>query len=341
MNRVRVVRDVLLRPTAESEVGRLSELTETVYGVRREPEVLRWLLFQPGAGREVESLVAERRGRVVGHVASLECRYRVHGRTVSGAHRMLWMVEADARGAAGVPLAGRSPDTDFEVVLGGTAATKAMLVMRGFREVGEALEVRLPTGAAREAAGAGVVAAEEAGGGRATGSGGRRSGPGPRRGRPDAMELRDWDPAVRAAPTGDDMLVNVADPDHLAWLASCPEHDALLLTLESAGKPLGPVLLYVNRANDPPTGRIVHMPYLADGAGPARALGVILDRLRREGCEEASVLATESQLLQAAESLGGEVFYRRPLWFRNPNGEVAPGRFYLTYMEGDLAYRRV
>ena len=324
MNRVRVVRDVLLRPTAESELDRLSDLTETVYGVRREPEVLRWLLFQPGAGREVESLVAERRGRVVGHVASLECRYRVHGRTVSGAHRMLWMVEADARGAAGVPLAGRSPDTDFEVVLGGTAATKAMLVMRGFREVGEALEVRLPTGAAREAAGAG--------GGGATGR---------RRGRPEAMALGDWDPAVRAAPTGDDMLVNVADPDHLAWLASCPEHDALLLTLESDGEPLGPVLLYVNRANDPPTGRIVHMPYLADGAGPARALGVILDRLRREGCEEASVLATESQLLQAAESLGGEVFYRRPLWFRNPNGEVAPGRFYLTYMEGDLAYRRV
>lgn len=309
MNRVRVVRDVLLRPTAESELDRLSELTEIVYGVRREPEVLRWLLFQPGAGREVESLVAERRGRVVGHVASLECRYRVHGRTVSGAHRMLWMVEADARGAAGVPLAGRSPDTDFEVVLGGTAATKAMLVMRGFREVGEALEVRLPTGASRGAA--------------------------------EAMTLGDWDPAARATSSGEDVLVNVADPDHLAWLASCPEHDALLFTLKSAGEPLGPVLLYINRANDPPTGRIVHMPHLADGAGPARALGVILDRLRREGCEEASVLATESQLLQAAESLGGEVFYRRPLWFRNPNGEVAPGRFYLTYMEGDLAYRRV
>ena len=350
MNRVRVVRDVLLRPTAESELDRLSELTETVYGVRREPEVLRWLLFQPGAGREVESLVAERRGRVVGHVASLECRYRVHGRTVSGAHRMLWMVEADARGAAGVPLAGRSPDTDFEVVLGGTAATKAMLVMRGFREVGEALEVRLPTGAAREAAGTGVVAAEEAardagrgaspeaafggsrrgrrrtrrvtpaeeaGGGRATGR---------RRGRPDAMGLGEWDPAARAAPNGDDVLVNVADPDHLAWLASCPEHDALLLTLESAGEPLGPVLLYVNRANDPPTGRIVHMPHLADGAGLARALGVILDRLRREGCADASVLATEEDLLQAAGSLGGEVFYRRPLWFRNPNGEGGAGQ---------------
>lgn len=335
MNRVRVVRDVLLRPTAESELGRLSALTESVYGIRREPEVLRWLLFQPGAGREVESLVAERQGRVVGHVASLECRYRVHGRTVSGAHRMLWMVEADARGAAGVPLAGRSPDTDFEVVLGGTAATKAMLVMRGFREVGEALEVRLPTGASPGAAAGRERPAT------ATGSRDRRAGPGRRRGRPDAMALGEWDPAARAAPNGDDMLVNVADPDHLAWLASCPEHEALLLTLESGGEVLGPVLLYVNRANDPPTGRIVHMPYVADGAGLALALGAILDRLRREGCAEASVLATDGDLLQAAESLGGEVFYRRPLWFRNPNGEVAPGRFYLTYMEGDLAYRRV
>ncbi len=310
MNRVRKVRDVLLRPTAESDLERLSELTETVYGVRREPDVLRWLLFHAECGPEVKSLVAERRGRVVGHVASLECRYRIHGRTVVGAHRMLWMVEADARGAAGVPLAGRSPDTDFEVVLGGTAATKAILVMRGFRDVGEALEVRLPAG---------------------------RSGKAP----PDgaAMTLQDHDPAVRALPAARDMLVNVADPDHQAWLACCPEHEALLFTLDRSGQALGPVLVYVNRANTPPTGRIVHMPYLEEGA--ASALAVILDRLAGEGCVEASVLVTWGGLLQAAESLDGKVFYRRPLWFRNPNGAVEPDRFYLTYMEGDLAYRRV
>ena len=310
MNRVRVVRDVLLRPTARGELERLSELTETVYGVRREPEVLRWLLFHPGAGPEVESLVAERGGRVVGHVASLECRYRIHGREAVGAHRMLWMVEADARGAAGVPLAGRSPDTDFEVVLGGTAATRAILVMRGFRQVGEALEVRLSTTAADGAA--------------ATRAG---------------VALADFDPAADGPAAPRDTLVNLAEPDHLSWLAACPEHDALLFTLERSGEALGPVLLYVNRANDLPTGRIVHMPYLAEGAGPV--LAAVLDRLGREGCAEATVLATEEGLLRTAESLGGDVFYRRPLWFRNPNGEIEPAGYYLTYMEGDLAYRRV
>lgn len=311
MDRVRTVRDILLRPTAESGLPRLSELTEVVYGVRREPEVLRWLLFPPEAGPEVESVVAERHGRIVGHVASLRCRYRVHGRAVTGAHRMLWMVEADSRGAAGVPLAGRSPDTDFEVVLGGTAATRAILAMRGFREIGEALEVRLPAAARDAAAARGGI----------------------------SMALRDYDPAARAASVAGDMLVNVADPDHLAWLAACPEHDSLLFALERAGKPLGPVLLYVNRANDPPTGRIVHMPYIEEGVDSA--LAAILDRFRLEGCAEASVLTTDAVLLRSAQSLGAEVFYRRPLWFRTPNGEVQPARFYLTYMEGDLAYRRV
>ena len=310
MDRVRTVRDILLRPTAESELPRLSELTEIVYGVRREPEVLRWLLFHSGAGPEVESLVAERRGRVVGHVASLHCRYRVHGGTVTGAHRMLWMVERGSRGRAGVPLAGRTPDTDFEVVLGGTAATKAMLVMRGFREVGEALEVRLSTAAA-----AGATT--------------RQTG----------LALVGFDPAAAGPPAPRDTLVNLAEPDHLAWLAACPEHEGLLFTLERSSEPVGPVLLYVNRAHDPPTGRIVHMPYLPEGADSA--LAVVLDRLGREGCAEASVLTTEGGLLRAAESLGGDVFYRRPLWFRNPNRAVEPARFYLTYMEGDLAYRRV
>ena len=310
MDGVRTVRDVLLRPTAESELPRLSELTEVVYGVRREPEVLRWLLFHRGAGPEVESLVAERRGRIVGHVASLHCRYRVHGETATGAHRMLWMVEQGSRGRAGVPLAGRTPETDFEVVLGGTAATKAMLVMRGFREVGEALEVRLntTTADARAATHAGVV-------------------------------LADFDPAADGPAAPGDTLVNLAEPDHLSWLAACPEHDALLFTLERSGEALGPVLLYVNRANDPPTGRVVHMPRFAEGAG--LVLAAILDRLRREGCAEATVLTTEESLLRAAESLGGDVFYRRPLWFRSPNGAVEPARFHLTYMEGDLAYRRV
>jgi len=310
MDRVRTVRDVLLRPSTESELPRLSELTEVVYGVRREPEVLRWLLFHPGPGPEVESSVAERHGRIVGHVASLHCRYRVHGGTVTGAHRMLWMVEHAARGRAGVPLAGRTPDTDFEVVLGGTAATKAMLVMRGFREAGEALEVRLSTAAAGSATT-----------------------------RPTGLELVDFDPAAAGPVAPPDTLVNLAEPDHLAWLAACPEHDGLLFTLERSGEPLGPVLLYVNRANDPPTGRIVHMPCLEEDAD--LALLAILDRLGREGCAEATVLTTEKGLLRATESLGGEVFYRRPLWFRNPNGEIEPARFYLTYMEGDLAYRRV
>ena len=310
MDRVRTVRDVLLRPTAESELPRLSELTEVVYGVRREPEVLRWLLFHPGPGPDVESSVAERHGRIVGHVASLHCRYRVHGGTVTGAHRMLWMVEHAARGRAGVPLAGRTPDTDFEVVLGGTAATKAMLVMRGFREVGEALEVRLGTAAA------GVGTTGQTG-----------------------LTLSDFDPAAAGPAAPRDTLVNLAEPDHLVWLAACPEHDGLLFTLERSGEPLGPVLLYVNRANDPPTGRIVHMPRLEEDAD--LALLAILDRLGREGCTEATVLATEEGLLRATESLAGVVFYRRPLWFRNPNRAVEPAGFYLTYMEGDLAYRRV
>ena len=304
----RTVRDILLRPTAASELPRLSELTEVVYGVRREPDLLRWLLLSAGPGPDVESVVAERRGRIVGHVASLKCRYRVGRKTVTGAHRMLWMVERESRGRAGVPLAGRTPGTDFEVVLGGTAATRAMLVMRGFREAGEAREVRLSAAPRTIAAG-------------------------------DDVALVDFDADAAGPGAPADTLANHAEPAHLVWLAACPDHDGLLFTLERSGEPLGPVLLYVNRANDPPTGRIVHMPWVEEGA--ELALAAILERLGREGCAEASLLTTEEHLFRAAESLGGEVFYRRPLWFRNPNGKVEPARFYLTYMEGDLGYRRV
>ena len=303
------MKDVLLRPGVESDLERLSDLTEIVYGLRREPKVLRWLLFSGPPGPDVESLVAERQGQVVGHVGALKSSYRIHGRIARGAHRMLWMVEPGSRGAAGVPLGGSVPAAEFEVVLGGTPTTQAILELRGFQRVGEACELRLST-----AVGEG-------------GASGLRA------------ELLPFDPDVVAADAGSDRLVNAADPGHLAWLAACPEHDGLLFSLRHAGRTLGPMLLYVNRANDPPTGRIVHLPYLAEGAAPA--LRAALAELARQGCAEATVLTTEGTLQGAAESLGGETFYRRPLWFRNPSGEIDPVSFYLTYMEGDLAYRRV
>ena len=303
------MKDVLLRAGAESDLQRLSDLTEIVYGLRREPDILRWLLFNGPPGPEIESLVAERQGEVVGHVGSLNSSYRIHDRIARGAHRMLWMVEHGSRGAAGVPLGGSVPDAEFEIVLGGTPTTQAILELRGFQRVGEACEFRLST-AIRESGASGLRA-----------------------------ELLPFDPDVVAADAGSGRLVNAADPGHLAWLAACPEHSGLLFTLALGGQRVGPLLLYVNRANASPTGRIVHLPFLRGGVQPA--LRATLVELARQGCGEATVLVTEDGLLAAAESLGGETIYRRPLWFRNPSGEIEPASFYLTYMEGDLAYRRV
>ncbi len=305
----RLVKDVLLRPGVESDLERLSDLTDIVYGLRREPDILRWLLFSGPPGPEVESLVAERQGEVVGHVGSLNSSYRIHDRIARGAHRMLWMVEPGSRGAAGVPLGGSVPDAEFEVVLGGTPTTQSILVLRGFQRVGEACELRLAT-AVGDKGGAGLE-----------------------------VDLVAYDSAAMVPEAGRERLVNVADPGHLAWLAACPEHDGLLFTLSRAGRTLGPLLLYVNRANDPPTGRIVHFPYVGEGAAPV--LRASLAELASLGCAEATVLATENRLQAAAESLGGETYYRRPLWYRNPGGTMNPKSFYLTYLEGDLAYRRV
>ena len=305
----RLVKDVLLRPGVEGDLERLSDLTEIVYGLRREPDILRWLLFSGPPGPEVESMVAERHGQVVGHVGALNSSYRIDDRITRGAHRMLWMVEPGSRGAAGVPLGGSVPDAEFEVVLGGTPTTQSILELRGFQRAGEACELRLAT-----AVGEGGTAEPE-------------------------VDLLSYDPGAAGPDSGSDRLVNIADPGHLAWLAACPEHDGLLFSLSRGGRTLGPLLLYVNRANDPPTGRIVHFPYLGEGAAPV--LRAALAELASLGCAEATVLATENALQAAAESLGGETFYRRPLWFRNPGGTMKPQSFYLTYMEGDLAYRRV
>ncbi len=306
-----------LRPTTAADLATLSRLTETVFGRRRAPELLCWLLLHTDEGLDLASRVAVDSGRVVGHVAVLRSRYRWRGRAATGSHPLLWMVAPEARGRAGLRL-GRwcLSHGDFTLIVGGTPTSRKILGHRHFTVAGRAVELRLPTAA------------------------GSRP-----RARVGGTELLPYEPAAAAAGDETGPLVNLAAPAHLRWLAACPTLESRLYTLARAGAPLGPVLLYVNRRVDPPRGRIVHLPWA--GAGWREPLRLALDELAAAGCRSASLLATDPGLLEAAAALGGEPFYERPVLYRQAPRPASPAAawreplWHLTYLEADLAYRRV
>ncbi|HEX9732368.1 MAG TPA: hypothetical protein VGG06_10315 [Thermoanaerobaculia bacterium] len=299
----------MVRATEERDLPRISDLTAEVFGLRRGVDVLAWLLTR-AAGR-IDSWVAERGDEIVGHTAIVRSRYGSNGAWVTGIHAFLWMADARFRGDAGMAL-GREIVRygDFLIVLGGTATTQAILTGRRFEQVAQATELRL-SGDAAAAADRGVrlVAGEAAG------------APAP----------------LPATVTG-----NEAASDHLEWLAGCPELEAARFTLERDGRPLGPVLLYVNRQASPVSGRIVHLPFLGGDADAwSAALAAIGRELARRGCQTWSVLATHPALVRACEEAAAEVAGTRPVWIREQNKILGSGSWHLTYLEGDLAYRRV
>ncbi len=297
-----------LRPTTAGDLPALSRLTEAVFGRRRSPELLRWLLLSDRPGLDLQSRVVEQDGEVVGHVAVLCSRYGCRDRVVVGSHPVLWMVAPEARGRAGIVL-GRwcLSHQDFTTVVGGTPTSRTILDKRHFVRAALAIEIRLPTRAAGAAAGSGC-------------------------------ELVAYD-GVNGAQAPDGVMVGLADPSHLHWLADCPQLASRLLTLRIAGTTTGPVLLYVNRRVDPPSGRIVHLPWC--GGRWDQALRLALEELAGAGCASASLLVTCPELLAAARELGGEPFYERPVFFRKQREMPEPAGWHLSYLEGDLAYRRV
>lgn len=305
--------DVSVRAVEESDLPRIADLTESVFGVRRDVALLRWLL---GLERSelVDAWVAERDGEVVGHTGVLKSRYQVAERRVTGAHAFLWMVDPRYRGEAGVALARTIVGyRDFLIVLGGTPTTRAILAGRRFTRAAEAVEFRVDAEPPGAFDGFDLM---------------RRT---------EAAEPRPRYPAGVAA--------NEAAPGHLEWLADCPELEAHRLVLTEGGRDLGAVLLFVNRRVSPVAGRLVHLPYLGEATEVwSAALARIAVEMSRLGCSSWTLLATHPALVEACETAGAEPANSRPVWIRErgrPAAVSASPVWHLTYLEGDLAYRRV
>lgn len=305
--------DVIVRAAEEDDLPRIAELTESVFGVRRDVALLRWLLADPRSPERIDAWVAERDGEVVGHTAVLKSEYRVAEQRMTGAHAFLWMVDPRFRGEAGMAL-GRTiiGYRDFLIVLGGTPTTRAILAGRRFTRVAEAKEYRVL---------------------------------GSQPGAADGFELTHRSVPARPSPLPPGVAANEAAPDHLEWLAGCPDLEAHRLALSQEGRDLGTVLLYVNRRVSPVAGRLVHLPYLGEETGTwSLALARVAREMDRLGCASWTLLATHPALVRACDAAGAELARSRPVWIRGRGRRAVEDGFpvwHLTYLEGDLAYRRV
>ena len=299
-----------LRPTTEEDLPAIADLTEVAFGRRRSLDVLRWLLLSAQPGLDVQSEVAinDDDGRLVGHVGVLKSLYQWSEHIAVGAHPMLWMLHPDACGRIGIQIGHACTRSgDFSLVVGGTPKSKPIMERRRFVRSATTTELRLPTSAGEAGAG--------------------------------GLELRPFEPAPTRLLPAAGPVVSLPSPARLKWLAACPTLETRLFSLFRDGRNIGPVLLYVNRRGEQTSGRIVHLPW-ADGDWGA-FVKIALTELEVAGCESASILTTCDEQLETVRELGAEPFYERVIYFRNQSGLPDASGWHLSYLEGDMAYRRV
>jgi hypothetical protein len=297
--------------------------------------LLQWLLGE-GDGR-LRSLVAAVDGEIVGHVGYTLSTFGDGTRLRKGVYPILWKVREDCKGAVGLRLLTRVLRlADFSYVIGGSVAAQKLYHVLGYRALFELAGYRKTL--SLRGLGTDLLS---------------RRGARAVRMRSQALlaafgrSCRDVSVASISG-SGESVvatgrpgsIANIASPVQLQWAAACPMVEAHHLTLSVEGHAAGPVLCYVRRApREAFTGTIVYMPHLGSQAAVwSAALCRIENFLVRKGCSQVTILASDTTLVSALRMNGFALDRSLPFWFRG-TGEALRD-WYVTFLEGDLGYRK-
>lgn len=330
-----MITEVVHGPSVRSGVRADLEAIGQLFTPAKPSALLQWLVSEDGGG--LRSLVATQDNRIVGHVAYTRSTFTDGERTLTGVYPILWKVREDLKGALGLRLLTRVLSFgDFSYIIGGSAAAQKLYRVFGYRALFDIPGFRKTLNL--RGLGAGLFTRRGAQAVRMR-SRAVLSMLGSRPATRAAFVPGEWTARPAVSPVPGTML-NAVTPSLLQWAAACPVVESHGGMLHLDDRPVGPVLCYVRRGrSEPVTGTIVHAPYLgADPDAWSAAVYAIERHLASLGCSRITMLASDDSLALALTANGFVVDRLLPFWYRG-KGEPA-SRWYLSYLEGDLGFRK-
>jgi hypothetical protein len=275
---------------------------------------------------------------IVGHVGYLVSTFRTGSTQQAGVYPILWKVREGCVGGVGLRLLARAlPFGDFSFIMGGSAAAQKLYGVFGYRMLFEVPTYHRVVNL--RDLGSRLVSRRTARVVQKRFSTLFRS----RTPSPDDGGVR----VVVRTDHGDlpshrvpgDVMENALQAPHLQWILACPDVDAYCLSLDVKGRDAGVAVCYVRPLRHGLLGTVVHVPYLGNRQEQwSAAIRQIDAFLVSKGCSRITVMASDPVFADALSRCGFAVDRRLPFWFRG--GGEPPRAWHLTYLEGDLAYRK-
>ena len=320
-----VERSPVVRPTSDADLAAVGRL----FTPAKSPELLRWLLADPDDPTSIRSWVATLDDEVVGHVGYTRSSFTDGRRMMTGVYPVVWKVREGARGGVGLQLLSRVFDHgDFSFIIGGSAQARKL-----YRVLGYKLLFHVPTyRKTRNLRGLGLRLFSRAGA--------RvvklrsQSIVGNVLARSQSSKLQ------TAATPQSAVFANHATASILNWAAACPEVETRLVRVSTRPDEDLQAVVYVRRpTRGPVAGTIVYLPYLGDEVDRwRRVLQCAETVLAESGCSHITVMACDPTLRDALSTCGFALDKQLPFWFRGRS--APPSAWHLTYLEGDLGYRK-
>jgi hypothetical protein len=321
-----------IRPSTADDLDAVGRL----FSPAKPVTLLRWLLSEPdGTFRSYVALVND---EIVGHVGYLVSTFQTGSIQRAGVYPILWKVRDGCVGGVGLRLLARAlPFGDFSFIMGGSAAAQRLYGAFGYRML-----FTIPTYHK-------VVSFRDLGSPLVS----RRAARAVQK-RVSTMfrsvGVHRDDGAVRLAavtdqtdlrshPVSGEVMENVLPMPHLQWILGCPDVEAYCLSLSIDGQGAGAAVCYVRPSRNGRLGTVVHVPYL--GGRTERwsdAVRQLDGFLVSKGCSRIIVMASDPTFAGALSRCGFAPDRALPFWFRG-HGEL-PRAWHLTFLEGDLAYRK-
>jgi hypothetical protein len=313
------------------------EAVRLLFSPPKRRELVQWLLGDKDGG--LRSFVAVENGEIVGHVGYTVSTFGVGSSQRTGVYPILWKVREGSTGGAGLQLLGRVlPLGDFSFIMGGSAAAQRLYRVFGYRKLFEVptyqkvLNLRgLGSNLLSRRAGRAFRMRISALFSKADGHGVTSKAV-------RLVPLQDVSPD-NSHRTSDRVVQNLVSADHLQWALGCPEVSAYGFALTVDGITAGSVICYIRRSWGGLLGTVVYIPYL--GADPEVWSGTfrqIEGWLAREGCSRVTVMASSEICAEALVRCGFVADRLLPFWCRS-RAEF-PEDWHLTFLEGDLGYRK-
>lgn len=300
-----------------------SDLTSvlSLYDGKKSMDEISWVL-KDFYGEGFRSFVAlNDKNTIIGHIGYIISKYCINDLVFNGMHNMMWIVNEEARGSAGLKLFSKNVKMgDFGFAIGASKFTKKIFPLVKYQyhfDIFQYYKLINPI-----------------------------FFPKFKRGSVSIQKVQNFNFSFDYQNNSRNVFYNLPSKEHLNWILDCPLVQTAGFKIKENGKTIGIVIVYIKtRSQFIRTGRVVHISFLGEDENKwTQTINLINKYFFERKCYLVFFPASYSKLVDELLKCGYKKssYISKPLYIDNSKSnlpKIKKDNFHLTFLESDLGYR--